>query len=185
MEVEKPLTPKQERFCQEFIIDCNGTQAAIRSGYSKKSAMEQASRLLSYAKVSARIKELTAVQLNKLNINAEMVLKELLLIARSDIGEAFNDKEGLKSPNDLPENFRRAVSGIEYVELFEGRGRDREQVGYLKKVKLWEKTKALDLLGKYLKLWVEKEGISKEELAAITRPTIILNIPSNGREKKS
>ncbi len=54
------LTPKQERFCHEYMVDLNATQAAIRAGYSEKTAQEQASRLLSKVIVKTRISELQA-----------------------------------------------------------------------------------------------------------------------------
>ncbi len=67
MPVKKKLKPKQERFCQEFTVDCNAAQAAIRAGYSKKTAKEQASRLLTNVNLSIRINDL----LNKKNDKAE------------------------------------------------------------------------------------------------------------------
>ena len=54
------LTPRQERFCREFLVDLNGTKASVRAGYSEKTAYSQASRLLKNAKVAARIAELQA-----------------------------------------------------------------------------------------------------------------------------
>lgn len=71
------LTAKQELFCQEYIIDLNATQAAIRAGYSERTANAQASRLLANVKVSARIKELKDERAEKLELDAYWVLKRL------------------------------------------------------------------------------------------------------------
>ena len=71
------LTAKQERFCQEYVVDCNGTQAAIRAGYSEPTAQEQSSRLLSNVMVQQRVAELQKRVANKLEITAEKVLQEL------------------------------------------------------------------------------------------------------------
>lgn len=75
--VDKPLTTKQDMFCREYIIDLNGTQAAIRAGYSVKGASQQASVLLANPKVSARIKELKDNRADELELDAYWVLKRL------------------------------------------------------------------------------------------------------------
>lgn len=71
------LTPKQRRFCEEYVVDLNGTQAAIRSGYSEDTATEQASRLLSNVKVQAYVKELQEKVSEKLGIDHQWVVRRL------------------------------------------------------------------------------------------------------------
>ena len=71
------LNEKQERFCKEYVIDLNGKQAAIRAGYSEKTAEVQASQLLTILKVQERIKELQSGIGERLEITADMVVKEL------------------------------------------------------------------------------------------------------------
>lgn len=71
------LTAKQELFCQEYIIDLNATQAAIRAGYSEKTASAQASRLLNNVNITARVKELKDERAEKLELDAYWVLKRL------------------------------------------------------------------------------------------------------------
>lgn len=73
----KKINKKQERFCLEYVIDCNGTQAAIRAGYSKKTANEQASRLLANVNIKARVEELQAKTTKKLEITREDILSRL------------------------------------------------------------------------------------------------------------
>lgn len=75
------LSPKVERFCQELMIDNIGTQAAIRAGYSKNTANEQASRLLAKHNVALRVKELRESLSEKTLISAEYVLKSLKSVA--------------------------------------------------------------------------------------------------------
>src|SRR5690606_3575297 len=75
------LTPKQERFCREYLIDLNATQAAIRAGYAEGSAKVTASRLLSNANVAARLAQLQEKTARKLEISAETVARELALLA--------------------------------------------------------------------------------------------------------
>ena len=75
------LEPKQLRFCQEYVIDLNATQAAIRAGYSPKTAQEQSSRLLSKVMVQQKVLELQRPKEENLKITAERVLKEIAKLA--------------------------------------------------------------------------------------------------------
>ncbi|WP_249871627.1 terminase small subunit [Oceanobacillus saliphilus] len=71
------LTAKQELFCHEYIVDLNATQAAIRAGYSERTARVTASKLLAKANISARVKELKDKRAEKLELDAYWVLKRL------------------------------------------------------------------------------------------------------------
>ena len=75
---EKPLTDKQELFCQEYLIDLNGTQAAIRAGYSEKTAAVIASENLIKPDIAARLKELMLERTESLEITTEYVLKTIV-----------------------------------------------------------------------------------------------------------
>jgi phage terminase small subunit len=75
------LTTKQDIFCQEYLIDLNGTQAAIRAGYSEKTANEQSSQLLAKLNIRARIEELQKARAEKLEIDATWVLQRLKSIS--------------------------------------------------------------------------------------------------------
>ena len=68
------LNEKQKRFCQEYIIDLNATQAAIRAGYSKKTAAAHACRLLKNVNIQPEISKLQEKRLEKTEISAEWVL---------------------------------------------------------------------------------------------------------------
>ena len=72
------LKPKHERFCQEYIIDYHGTNAAIRAGYEEKSARKQASRLLTNADILARIRELQQEQVKRLAVSQDYVITQLI-----------------------------------------------------------------------------------------------------------
>jgi phage terminase small subunit len=78
---EPKLTDKQERFVKEYLIDLNATQAAIRAGYSERTANEQSSRLLANVSISTRIAEGKSTRAEKLDIDAEWVLKRLVSIS--------------------------------------------------------------------------------------------------------
>jgi phage terminase small subunit len=74
------LNDRQERFCREYIIDLNATNAALRADYSKKTARAIGSRLLTNVDIQARLSELQAKPLKKLEITAESVLQKFVEI---------------------------------------------------------------------------------------------------------
>lgn len=88
------LTPQQETFCQEYMTDLNGTQAAIRAGYSEHTANEQAGRLLSKVSVRSRIDELRKERASRTDITADRVLREAWNIATADPRELVEYRVG-------------------------------------------------------------------------------------------
>ena len=81
---ERKLTPKQQKFVAEYLIDLNATQAAIRAGYSAKTAKEQAARLLTNANIAAELEKRRGKIEKKLEISQEKVIAELAAIALSN-----------------------------------------------------------------------------------------------------
>lgn len=138
------MTDKQERFCQEYMIDLNATKAAIRAGYSPKTANEQAGRLLVNVSIQNRIAQLQAEQSRRTGISADRVLRELAKVAFANAGDIVDaDDATLKedaSPDDLA-----AVQSVK-VKVFGEDGVERE-------IKLADKLKALDLLGRHIGLF--------------------------------
>jgi phage terminase small subunit len=159
--VPEELTDKQKKFCYEYLKDLNACQAAKRAGY--KDCRTQPHRML----VNARIQKFLAEQFNKAQqksqVDVEFVLKELLMIANCDVGEAFNADGSLKGIHDIPVHVRKCISSFDNEELFEyvedasNKGRKvREWSGQLKKVKFWPKDRCIEMLGKYLAMFVER-----------------------------
>lgn len=157
---ERKLTKKQAQFAQEYLVDLNATQAAMRAGYSPKTARQLGNRLLATPHVAREIERRRSERMERTEITSDVVLMELLRLARADISMAFDENGTLKPLHEIPEDVRRAIAGVDVDELFEGRGKDREMIGYVKKIKFWDKTKALELLGKHLNLFTEKVHFS-------------------------
>lgn len=151
-----PLGVKQARFVEEYLKDLNGTQAAIRAGYSPRTAESQGSRLLNNAKVRRVVDEALERRASRVEVKSDDVLRELLRLSMTDIGQAFDEEGKLKKLHEMPEDVRRAIAGVEVEELFEGRGDSREHVGQVRKIKFWDKVKGLELLGKHLKLFTDR-----------------------------
>jgi phage terminase small subunit len=151
------LTPKQQRFVAEYLIDLNATAAYKRAGYkgNGRSAENAASRLLGNVGVQAAIKEARDSQSQRLLVEADDVLRELLLLARSDLGDVLDfsgQSVALRPACLIPEKARRAIASIKVRRHTEGRGDDALKVEVVE-FKLWDKLSALDKLGKYLGLW--------------------------------
>lgn len=169
------LTNKQKVFCQEYTIDVNATQAAIRAGYSKKNADVIGAELLGKTWVSAYIQELMDARANRTEIKADDILKELLLIAKTDLSKAYDETGNLLPIHKIPEETRRAIAGIKVFDEFEGYGKERVKVGEVREIKFWDKPKSLELLGKHLKLFTDrvehefKDGLADRLAAARKR----------------
>lgn len=159
MKKEK-LSDQQELFCKEYVKDLNATQAAIRAGYSAKSARMQASRLITNDVITARISVLVDERMHRVQVDGDTILRELLHLATSDLRKLFDEKGVLLPPDQWPDDSAIAVSSVEVDELWEGYGAERIQVGVTKKVKFWDKPKSLELLGKHLKLFTDKMEVS-------------------------
>lgn len=156
MTSKSKLTDKQERFCQEYLIDLNATQSAIRAGYAESGARTEGSRLLANADIQDRICQLNDSRMKSLNVTPEFVLGELLKLASADPAEMYHEDGRMKNIHDIPEHLRKTIARIETIEYFEGKGDDREQVGWIKRVGFWSKEKALENLGKHLRLFSDK-----------------------------
>lgn len=150
------LTTQQVLFCQEYVKDHNATKAAIRAGYSPQTARVQGSRLLTKDAVMARVQEFADTQLARVRIDADRVLEEVYRIATSDIGQAYGPDGEMLSVPEMPEEFRRTLSGVEVEELFDYERGGKKQIGNTRKIKNWDKMKALELLGKHLGIFKEK-----------------------------
>ena len=151
------LTDKQQRFVDEYLVDLNATQAAIRAEYSKKTAEQMGYQLLQKTSVQKAIQEARAKQQERTQITADAVLKEYAKIAFFDPRKLFQDNGQPKDITMLDDDTAGALAGLEVMEEYEGNGRDREFVGYTKKYKIADKLRALEALGKHLGLF-DKDG---------------------------
>lgn len=139
------LTAKQQRFCDEYLIDLNATQAAIRAGYSPNTAMEQGHQLLQKTSVSGAIEAALAERSRRTGVNADRVVRELAKIAflnPADVVDSYGRIKENASPDDLA-----CIQGIKYEETDSGVKRE---------IKFCSKEKALELLGKHLGIYTDR-----------------------------
>lgn len=149
------LTPKQAMFVREYLVDLNATQAAIRAGYSAKTANEQGARLLANVSVAQHVQAGMDKRAADVDISATRVLKEIAKMAFFDPRKLLNDDGSPKKIGDLDDDTAAAVAGIEVVT------KGNADLGFadILKIKLADKSKNLELLGRHLKLFTDKVEI--------------------------
>jgi phage terminase small subunit len=156
------LTPKQERFIAEYLIDLNATQAAIRAGYSPKTAHVIGQENLRKPAVQIALQAKRQKIEQSTEITIERVLKEFARLGFQDPRKLFNDDGSPKGIHELDDDTAAAIAGLDVMEIYEGSGKDRQFVGYLKKYRLADKKGALDSIGKHLGMFVDKKEIAGE-----------------------
>lgn len=161
------INQRQERFVQEYLIDLNATRAAIKAGYSKKSAATIAVQLLNKKQVSKAILEAQQKRELKTNITQERVLFELAIIAFSNMPDYLSVDEDtgavrVKGFDSMPKDASRAIESVkENRSVSEDSKGDRSIIFEKFEFKLHSKIKALELLMQHLGM-LGKPGNDKE-----------------------
>lgn len=156
----RELNEKQKLFCHEYIKDLNAAQAAIRAGYSEKTARQIGSKLLTNIDIASFVQSLADQRVERVKVDTDTILKELLKMATVDITQAFTNEGWLKPLEEIPDDVRRAISGLEVAEMFAGEDDQKSIIGVNKKIKFYDKIKSLELLGKHLKIFTDKVEVS-------------------------
>src|SRR5262249_1107946 len=110
------LTPRQQKFVEEYLVDFNGKQAAIRAGYAPHTADITGSQLLALPKVKARVDWAIASRVSRIQVRQDDVVRELLRLALVDTTQAFDAEGKLLPVREWPEDVRRAISGFDVEE---------------------------------------------------------------------
>lgn len=188
------LTPKQALFVQEYLIDLNGKQAAIRAGYSEKTAEVQASRLLSYAKVAEAVRFAQEARAERTGVTADRVLEEFAKVAFTDLADVTDwgvkevalgfDEDGKRlRAEDIGDavvvRYEQApfITPINRDDLTPAARAAVSEVSLGKegfKIKLHDKVGALTQIGRHLGMFTDKTEVSingelAERLAAAWR----------------
>jgi phage terminase small subunit len=123
--------------------------------------MEQGYQLLQNTSVADAITALKAARSKQTGIDAAWLLKRLADEAEADLNDIVDDDGRLKNINEWPLIWRKGlVAGIEVEELWEGRGESRENIGRLHKVKLSDRVKRLELIGKHIDVQAFREQVA-------------------------
>ena len=174
---------QHERFCQEYIIDLHQTKAYERTYGIVKSARINASRLLTKANIAVRIAELKEIRSERTVVTQDMVLKELMILARSDIQdylevveEYAGSKDGrlkLKLFKEMKGNATRAIKSIsEHIT------KDGIQI----KFKLHGKEKSLEILARHLGMLVERHEVTGEDGGPVKIEYVLMKAKKQKRD---
>jgi len=147
---QRKLTKKQKLFVAEYQKDWNATRAAIVVGYKEHRASEIACRLVKKSQVQEAIEKAMAERLRKIGVHSERILTEVARVGLSDLRKLYNEDGSLKLPHEWSDEAAAAIAGVEVLEEFIGKGKARTLVGHTKKVRVFDKVRALELLSKNL-----------------------------------
>lgn len=161
------LTQRQKRFCQEYLIDLNATQAAIRAGYSKNRANQTGYKLLTKGDIQQFMTVAMRERAKRTEIKADHVLQRLADVAFANMGDyaAWGPKGVVL--REMAELGPRQLAAIQEVS------QTVTKEGGSKRIKLHDKLKALELLGRHLHLWDRETGTEEKpdwrEMLAVLR----------------
>jgi len=139
------FTDKQAAFVREYLVDLNATQAAIRAGYSARTANKTASRLLVNVDIQAAVSAAKAKRAEQVGYTAQRVLQRHAEIDEMDVADILDDSGDLLPIKAWPKVWRRTISGIEITTVGNG-----DNIAILKKVRWPDKLRNLELLGRHV-----------------------------------
>lgn len=168
MPIGKTLTRKQEEFVRQYLLDLNAAAAYRRAGYTARGNAGEVNgvRLLRNAKVAAAIDKAMGERSTRIAITQDRVARELAKIAFFDIRDALNDDGSIKPISQLDGDATAALASLDVVEL---RG---EQGGVIRRIRLADKLRALELLCRHLGMFrerVEMAGDKENPLTLLIR----------------
>ena len=144
------LSDQYKLFCENYIINFNGTEAAIKAGFSEKTARSQASRLLTRVDIQQYISELTEKRSERVKVTADDVINELAKLAFLNVDDLYCDITGELLPvSEMNDKAKAAISSIETKSIRVG----KDSYKKVNVAKTYSKEKALELLGKHLGIY--------------------------------
>ncbi len=174
-ESERALTDKQRRFVDEYLIDLNASQAAVRAGY-KGDPNTVGPRLLAYVGVRSLVDQRIQDRAKRTEITQDRVLQELARLAFSDLRKAYNEDGTLKKPHELDDDTAAAMAGLETTASMIGDTEDPVTLA-TRKVKTWDKKGALELCMRHLGMLNDKIKVDATVTGGVTYTA---NIPKRG-----
>lgn len=141
------MTKKQKLFCEEYLIDLNATQAAIRAGYSPETAYSIGQENLKKPEIRTRIDRAMAERSRRTGVNAERVVLELAKIAFVNAGMVIDATDATLKTDAAPED----LAAIQSIKV-----KDMGDMGIEREIRMADKLKALELLGRHLGMFNDK-----------------------------
>jgi phage terminase small subunit len=154
---KKTLTPKQTAFVAEYLVDLNATQAAIRAGYSEKTAGSQGERLLKKVEIQTAISGAQQARAERTEITQDRVLQEYAKLAFLDPRKFYDADGNLIDIPNLPADVAAAISGMDIAVEKAGTDENGSPVfAQVRKIKLADKKGALDSVARHLGMFNDK-----------------------------
>jgi len=175
------VNPKQLKFCYEYLIDLNQSQAYTRAGYTTKNANVMASQLMANPNIQAKIQELRIELQRKTKITPESVIQELAKIGFSNIKDFVNGNNSILEIKHIDNNIAASLSSIKTTVNANG--------VVVTQVRLHDKVKALEGLGKHLGIFEkdnrqrQPQNATAQELIDIVERIKALKKPVNCEQK--
>lgn len=157
--------PRRDLFVKEYLHDLNATKAAQRAGYSKKAARVQGHRLLTNAAIAAKIQAEMDKRAAKLEITGEKVLRELALMGFANMYDYMQVQPDGTARVDLSKLTREQAAAIQEITVDDvggGSGDGKREAVRRTRLKLLDKIRALEHIGRHLKLFPDKVEVSGE-----------------------
>lgn len=165
------LTVRQRTFVSEYMIDLNGTQAAIRAGYSPRTANEQSTRLLAQVHVADAVARAKADRAKRTGITADRVLRELAAVGFArlpDVAKWGEDDLTLADSDALTDDDARAIQSVTQVEkVIKSLGNGETLMSRERTIKLHDKVKALTKIGDHLGMWKKDQDLQGDPLRIV------------------
>ncbi|MBM3606484.1 MAG: terminase small subunit [Alphaproteobacteria bacterium] len=164
------LTAKQARFVDEYLVDLNATQAAIRAGYSAQQARSIGHQNLLKPAIAEAIAAAQAARAQRTAIDADWVLRRLADEAVADLADILTENGAVKPVKDWPPIWRQGlVAGLDVAEnTVEG-----VKVGQTVKVKLSDRIKRIELIGKHVNVQAFREKVDISNPDGSLAPKVI------------
>ena len=151
------LSAKQRRFVEEYLVDLNASQAALRAGYSPHTAAKIGTHLMAKSSIAHAIQRAMDVRSKRTDITADRVLREIACLGYSNVMHYQVDgSNNLVLSPDAPPEAMRAVSSIKRKTRIIPRRGEESIVEHELEFRLWDKNTALTNLGKHLKLFTDR-----------------------------
>lgn len=158
------LTRKQKRFVDEYLLDLNASQAAIRTGYSKKTAGAIGFELLKKPEISEAIETAMANRSERTKIDADWLLSRLASEAEADVGDLYGDDGQLLPVKEWPKIWRQGlVAGLDIEEIEV----DGVRMGTVKKIRVSDRVRRLELIGKHVRVNAFQDVIQHKGLEGL------------------
>lgn len=171
------LTTKQKCFVDEYLVDLDPVQAAIRAGYDPKTARRSAQQNMRKPELQQAIHAAMQKRQVRTEITQDRVIQEYARLAFFDPRKLFYADGSPKPIEALDDDTAAAVMGIDVREEYEGAGEERVFVGYTKKYRLANKISALGSLAKHIGLFDKPDGQSPEKDSGVI---LIPEVNDNG-----